>query len=81
MLGEVGGKLVEIVGQLNLTAQQAEGIGHRTASLQGNQPNDRAPRALDDDLFPALGELDKSRELALRLVHSDADHRQRLAAT
>jgi hypothetical protein len=59
VFGEVRGKLVEIVGQLNLAAQRPEGIRDGTSALHGDQSCDGAPRALDDDLLAALGTLDQ----------------------
>ena len=81
MLGEVRGKLVEIVGQLNLTAQRPEGLRDGAAALHRDQSGGRAPGALDDDLLATLGEVDKPRQLALGFVHSDADHDHRVART
>lgn len=60
MLGEVGGQLVEIVGQLNLAAQCAEGLCDGTTALHRDQSSGGAPGALDDDLLAALGEVDKA---------------------
>jgi len=74
VLGEVRGKLVEIVGQLNLAAQRPEGFRDGATALHRDQSSGWAPGALDDDLLAALGELDKPRELALGFVHSDTDH-------
>ncbi len=61
MLGEVSGKLVEIVGQLNLTAQCPKGFRDGAAALHCDQPGSRAPGALDDDLLAPRRELDKPR--------------------
>lgn len=79
MLGEVGGQLVEIVGQLNLAAQRPKGFRNGATALHRDQSSGGAPRALDDDLLAALGEVDKPRELALGFVHSDADHDHTIA--
>jgi hypothetical protein len=81
VLGEVGGKLVEIVGQLNLAAQRPEGFRDGPTALHRDQSGGRAPGALDDDLLAALGEVDKTRELALGFVHSDANHDHTIART
>ena len=81
MLGEVRGKLVEIVGQLNLAAQHPEGFRNGTTALHRDQSSGRAPGALDNDLLAALGEVNKPRELALGFVHSDADHNHTVART
>ncbi len=81
MLGEVRGKLVEVLGQLNLAAQRPEGLRNGTTALHRDQSSGRAPGALDDDLLAALGELDEPRELALGFVHSHADHGHTLART
>lgn len=61
VLGELRGKLVEIVGQLNLAAQRPEGIRDGTSALHRDQSCDGAPGALDDDLLAALGTLDQPR--------------------
>lgn len=74
MLVEIRGKLVEIVRQLNLTAQCSEGFCDRTASLHCDQSGDWATGTLDDDLLAALDKLDQPRELALGFVHPNADH-------
>ena len=71
VLGEVRGKLVEIVGQLDLAAQRPEGLRDGAAALHRDQSGGRTPGALNDDLLAALGELDKPRELALGFMHSD----------
>ena len=81
MLDEVRGKLVEIVGQLDLAPQRPEGFSDRAATLYRDEPSGRAPGALDDDLLAALGEVDKPRELALGFMHSDADHDHTIAST
>jgi hypothetical protein len=81
VLGEVRGKLVEIVGQLNLAAQRPEGSRDGATALHRDQSGGRAPGALDDDLLAALRELDKARELALGFVHSDTDHDHTIART
>ena len=81
MLGEVRGKLVEIVGQLNLATQRPEGLRNGTTALHRDQSSGRAPRALDDDLLAALCELDEPRELALGFMHPDADHGHTVART
>jgi hypothetical protein len=74
VLVEIRGELVEIVGQLNLAAQCAEGFGDGAATLHCDQAGDRATGTLNDDLLAALGKLDQSRELALGFVHSNANH-------
>jgi hypothetical protein len=74
VLGDLGGQIVEVVGKFDLAAQHAEGFGYGTSALHGHQPRDGAPRALDDDLLPALRQIDQPRKLALRFVHPDADH-------
>jgi hypothetical protein len=79
MLGDLGGELVEVVAKFDLAAQHAEGFGYGTPALHGYEPRDGAARALDDDLLPALRQVDQARELALRFVHSDADHARSLA--
>lgn len=61
MLGEVWGKLVEIVGQLDLATQRPEGLGHGAARLHRDQSGGRTPGALNDNLLAAFGELDKPR--------------------
>ncbi len=81
MLCQVVGKLVEIVGQLELATQGTETLRDGTATLYGHQPGDGAPRALDDDLLAGLCELYQTRELALGLVHPDADHGGKLPPT
>ena len=73
MLGELRGELVEVVG-LNLAAQRAEGLRDGTAALHCDQSRDGSARALNDDLFAALGKRDQPRQLALGFMHSDADH-------
>lgn len=81
MLGEIWGKLIEIVGQLNLATQRPEGLGNGAARLHRDQSGGRAPGALDDYLLAAFSELDKPRQLALGFVHSDADHDYTVART
>jgi len=81
VLGEVRGELVEIAGQLDLATQHSEGLSNRATALHRDQSRSRAPGALDDDLLAALGELDKSRQLALGFVHSNADHGYTIACT
>ncbi len=61
MLSEVRGKLVEIVGQLDLAVQHPEGFRDGTAALHRDQSGGRAPGALDDYLLATLGEIDKPR--------------------
>ncbi len=80
MLGELGGKLVEVVGQLDLAAQRAERLRDGAAALHGNQLGDGASGALDDDLLAALGKLNQPRQLALGFMHPDADHDRRTIA-
>lgn len=79
MLSEVWGKLIEIAGQLDLPTQRPEGVGYGAAALHRDQSSGRTPGALDDDLLPAFGELDKPRQLALGFVHSDANHDHTIA--
>jgi hypothetical protein len=74
VLGEVGWQLVEIVGQLNLAVQRAEGLRDGATALHCDQSSGGATGALDEDILAAFGEVDKARELALGFVHSDADH-------
>jgi hypothetical protein len=81
VLGEVRGKLVEIVCQLDLATQRTEGISHGAAGLHRDQSGGRTPGALNDDLLAAFGELDKPRQLALGFVHSDANHDHTIART
>jgi hypothetical protein len=81
VLGEVRGKLVEIVGELNLAAQRPDGFREGATALHGDESSDRAPGALDDDLLAALGEVDKPRELALGFMHADTDHDHTIART
>ena len=79
MLEELAGKLVEVVGQVDLAAERSKRLGHRTASLHCDDPRDRTPGSLDHHLFAALGELDQARELALGLVHANFDHAKMLS--
>jgi hypothetical protein len=79
VFGEVRGKLVEIVGQLNLAAQRPEGLRDGTSALHRDQAGDGTAGALDDDLLTALGKCDQPRQLALGLMHSDADHDHTIA--
>lgn len=81
MLGEVRGKLVEIVRQFDLASQNTEGFPDGAATLHRDQSRSRAPGALDDDLLATLGEIDKPRQLALGFVHADAYHERMLAHT
>jgi hypothetical protein len=81
VLGEVRGQLVEIVGQLDLAAQRPKGFRDGATALHRDQPGGGAPGALDDDLLAALGEVHKSRQLALGFMHSDANHSDTLART
>ncbi len=81
MLNEVRGKLVEIVGQLDLAAQHPEGLRDRTTALHRDQSGSRAPGALDDYLFATLGEVDKPRQLALGFMHSDTNHKPTISRT
>lgn len=74
MLGELRGKLIEIVSQLDLTVQGPECLGDGASGLHRNQSGNRAPGALDDDLLTAFGEADQPRQLALGFMHSDTDH-------
>ena len=79
MLGELCRKLVEVVGELYLATQSAEGFADRTAAFDGDESRDGSPGALDDDLFAIVGEIDEPGQLRLRLMHSDAYHDQRIA--
>lgn len=79
MLGELRGKLIEIVSQLDLTAQGPERLGDGATALHRNQSGDRAPGALDHDLLAAFGEADKPRQLALGFMHSDTNHHHTVA--
>lgn len=81
MLGEVRGKLVEIVRQLNLAVQRPERFRNGTTALHRDQASGWASGALDDDLLAALDKVDKPRELALGFVHTDADHAHTIAPT
>ena len=81
MLGELGGKLIEVVGQLDLAAQHTKRLRDGAAMLDWNQLGDGAPGALDDDLLAALGTFDQPRQLGLRFMHSDADHDRTIAGT
>jgi hypothetical protein len=81
VLGEVCGKLVEIVRQLDLAAQRPEGFRDRAAALHRDESRGRAPGTLDDDLLASLGEVDKARQLALGFMHSDANHDHTIAVT
>jgi hypothetical protein len=81
VLREVRGKLVEVIGQLDLAAQGPEGLRDGAAALHRDQPGGRAPGALDDDLLAAFGELDKPRQPALGFMHSYADHVYTIAGT
>ncbi len=74
MLGEIGGNVVEVVGQLDLTLKHPERLRDGTAALHWHQPGDGPAGALNHDLFAALGQLDQPRQLALGLMHSHADH-------
>ena len=79
MLGELGGKLIEVVGQLDLAAERPESLRDGTATLNGHQLGDGPSGTLDDDLLPALGKFDQSRQLALRFVHAYPDHDRTVA--
>lgn len=79
MLGELRGKLIKIVSQLDLTAQGPECLGDGATAPHRNQSGDRAPGALDDDLFAVFGEADQPRQLALGFMHSDTDHHHTVA--
>jgi hypothetical protein len=59
VLSEVRGKLVEIVGQLDLAAQCSECLRDGATALDRDQASSRAPRPLDDDLLTALSKVDK----------------------
>lgn len=79
MLGDLRGKLVEAVGQLDLVAQRAERFRDRAAALHRDESGDGTAGALDDHVLATLGEIDQPRELALSLVHPDADHGRTIA--
>jgi hypothetical protein len=81
VLGELCGKLVEVVGQLDLAAKRPEGLRDGTAARHRDQPGDGTPGALDDDLFAMLCEVDEPGEVALGLMHADADHGHTVAPT
>lgn len=74
MLGQPGGKLVEVLGQLNLAPQRPERLREGTTASQRHQPGDGPSGALNDDLLTPLDKVNQPRQLALRLVHSDANH-------
>jgi hypothetical protein len=76
VLGEVRGKLVEVVCQLNLATQRSEGIRYGTAALHCNQSRHRVAAALNDNLLAVLGEINKPRQLAPGFMYSDSDHGQ-----
>lgn len=57
MLGEVRGKLVEVIRQLDLTPQRPKGLCDGATTLHGYKSSDRTPGALDDDLLTALCEV------------------------
>lgn len=79
MLGKLDGELVEVLGQLDLATQRPERLRDGTATLHGHQLGDWTAGALDDDLLAALGERYQLRELALGLMHADADHDRTVA--
>ena len=81
MLGELGGQLVEVVGQLDLTTKGAERLGERPTALHRDEPRDGTAGALDDDLLSARGKIDEPGEPALGLTPADADHARTLAVT
>lgn len=81
MLGKVRWKLVEVVGQLDLAAKRAERVRNGTTARQRHQTRDGPTGALDDDLLATFGEVHQPRQLALGLMHSDADHAHTLART
>jgi len=74
VLGEPGGELVEVVGQLDLAPQRPERLRNGTTALHRHQPGDGPSGSLNDDLLALLGKVNQPRELALGLVHSDANH-------
>jgi len=74
VLGEPGGKLVEVAGQLDLTPQRTERRRDGATGLHCHQPGDGPSGALNDDLLAFLGKVNQPRQLALGLVHSDANH-------
>ena len=61
MHSERRGKLIEIIGQLDLAAQRPERLRDRTAAPHRYQSGDRAPGALNDDLLAALGKVNQPR--------------------
>ncbi len=77
----VSGQLVEVVGQLDLTAKRPERLGDGAAALQRDELGDGAAGALNDDFLAARGEIDQAGELTLGLMHSDADHGRTVAGT
>ncbi len=79
MLGELGRKLIEVLGQLDLAAQRPESLRDGTAARYRDQAGDWSSGPLDDDLLATLRQLDQPRQLALCFVHSHADHDQTLA--
>ncbi len=81
MLGEVGGKLLEVFCELNLPAQRTEGLRDGAASRHGDQSGGWAAGALDYDLLAPLGELDKPRKLTLCLMHAHPNHGRTIAGT
>ena len=58
MFSELGRKLVEVAGELDLTAQRSERFGDGTAAPHGQESGYRAARAQDHDLLPALRKVD-----------------------
>lgn len=81
MLGEVRGKLVEILVQLDLAAQRPKGFGDGATTLHRYQPGGGATGALNDDLLATLSEVHEPRQLALGFMHSDANHNYTIART
>jgi hypothetical protein len=79
VVGELCGQLVEVVGQLDLTAKRPECLGDGATVLHGDESGDGDAEALNDDLLAAGSKLDQAGELTLGLVHSDANHGHTLA--
>jgi hypothetical protein len=59
VLGELGRKLVEVLGQLNLTSQQAERLGNRTPTRESYEPDNGPAGPLNDDVLAAFSEVDE----------------------
>lgn len=74
MLDEPSGKLVEVVGQLNLAPERPERLRDGTTAFHRHQAGNGPSGALNDDLLAPLGKGNQPRQLALGLVHSDTNH-------